>query len=531
MSSLSGLWQHPKGSLILQHLQEVQQNTDSGIATRVESFKDASLLNTLPSLLANANLEGKKGADASGVEKYAAELTVTAPRGSLYAGAPLRFEAEFPLHYPELPPLLSARSILHHPDIDDTTYELAGVTALIKTHPKGPLFGCMAALDSLWDVAAVPWTDEQLKTFWASHWRRCTHQCDMVPFSLQHLNSLSKEDQASHLTRLRDHINRSMRLEYENNGRMHQERTRVGQEYSRVTQQPEVFAAWPVEWLADGYRAFLEGTAKMHVRQPGDPPAPPGAFAVTEIARGVFAFQMFSSSLCDALVKVIKEYNALPEQTFPKRRPNSMNKYGLVLNDIGLEERMDDLLQWWRPLAALLFPGHGGPSLDRHHTSIVHYEEHNDRNLDMHTDASDITLNVHLGGSFVGSTLTFCGRFFEPRSRKEATTYVFSKGEAVMHLGAHRHGANELYKGERFNLIQWGRSQAYRRQHGSYQEQLYEQYAKRSAAAGFVEQGSPDPICLSRTHDRDFDHWSRVYKDIDLTKRNADAMRRTQQPA
>ena len=46
------------------------------------------------------------------------------------------------------------------------------------------------------------------------------------------------------------------------------------------------------------------------------------------------------------------------------------------------------------------------------------YHEDQDRGLDMHTDASDITLNVALGREFTGATLQFCGRMGDADHRK-----------------------------------------------------------------------------------------------------------------
>mgnify|MGYP003333528851 CR=1 FL=1 len=40
---------------------------------------------------------------------------------------------------------------------------------------------------------------------------------------------------------------------------------------------------------------------------------------------------------------------------------------------------------------------------------MVQYKHGEDLGLDMHTDASDVTLNVCLGKEFTGAGLTFCG--------------------------------------------------------------------------------------------------------------------------
>ena len=64
-------------------------------------------------------------------------------------------------------------------------------------------------------------------------------------------------------------------------------------------------------------------------------------------------------------------------------------RYGLVLNEIGMEPLFDSLqASVLQPIARLLFPLEGG-SLDRHHSFIVQYEMGKDLGLDMHTDNSD----------------------------------------------------------------------------------------------------------------------------------------------
>lgn len=46
---------------------------------------------------------------------------------------------------------------------------------------------------------------------------------------------------------------------------------------------------------------------------------------------------------------------------FPKPRPNSMNNYGIVLNDMGFEAMFDLLLEdYLKPLAGALFPDVSG---------------------------------------------------------------------------------------------------------------------------------------------------------------------------
>jgi len=49
---------------------------------------------------------------------------------------------------------------------------------------------------------------------------------------------------------------------------------------------------------------------------------------------------------------------------------------------------------------------------------MIQYKEGKDLGLDMHTDASDVTVNVCLGKQFTGAELVFCGYNGEKDHRK-----------------------------------------------------------------------------------------------------------------
>jgi hypothetical protein len=168
-----------------------------------------------------------------------------------------------------------------------------------------------------------------------------------------------------------------------------------------------------------------------------------------------------------------------------------MNNYGVIVNQIGMRPLIDDLQRTYiRPLARLLFPIEGG-AVDSHHSFMVQYREGEDLGLDMHHDDSDVTLNVCLGRHFTGATLSFCGGFGQPGHRKHVHTYSHERGRGILHLGSHRHGADDIASGERYNLIVWSHNSAWR---------ASEEYQRATSAnhhgADFAD-GQPDPICLS----------------------------------
>lgn len=81
--------------------------------------------------------------------------------------------------------------------------------------------------------------------------------------------------------------------------------------------------------------------------------------------------------------------------------------------------------------------------------------------------------------------------------RKHTYTYHHKKGKCVCHLGRKRHGADDISSGERLNLILWNHSSTYRESNG-YNEPDYNR-----------EEGPPDEVCVSYTHDRDYGNFKK----------------------
>ena len=92
-----------------------------------------------------------------------------------------------------------------------------------------------------------------------------------------------------------------------------------------------------------------------------------------EVAPGVYAFPLFSDDYCAALIAEVEHFQ---RSGLPVRRPNSMNNYGLIVNEIGLEPMIDRLQrEVLAPVAEALFPAQGGGALDSHHAFIVQYKQ------------------------------------------------------------------------------------------------------------------------------------------------------------
>lgn len=114
---------------------------------------------------------------------------------------------------------------------------------------------------------------------------------------------------------------------------------------------------------------------------------------------------------------------------------------------------------------------------------VVRYDESAGRDLALHYDESDVTLNLCLGGSFRGGALSFRGLrdpacaalLDEPAmasgeggaasvdglpedSWERSLELAHAPGVAYIHLGDHFHEALHT-TGTRYNLIMWCRSQ------------------------------------------------------------------------
>jgi len=106
------------------------------------------------------------------------------------------------------------------------------------------------------------------------------------------------------------------------------------------------------------------------------------------------------------------------------------------------------------PIFVSLF-GQLGTNLDDHHAFIVQYKITEDLDLGFHYDESEITINVCLGKTFTGGTLYFCGLLEKPETHNEDFEFTHQPGLGIVHIGKHRHGANAIKSGERYNLIVW----------------------------------------------------------------------------
>ncbi|KAI3976197.1 hypothetical protein MKX01_019143 [Papaver californicum] len=190
---------------------------------------------------------------------------------------------------------------------------------------------------------------------------------------------------------------------------------------------------------------------------------------ISEPSPGVYTFKMLSQGFCDLLLSELDNFEKWVSETkFRIMRPNTMNKFGAVLDDFGLETMLDKLMDdFVRLISKVFFPEVGGATLDSHHGFVVEYGKDRDVDLGFHVDDSEVTLNVCLGKQFSGGDLFFrgirCDKHVNTESQpEESLDYSHVPGQAVLHRGRHRHGARATRSGHRINLLLWCRSSVFR---------------------------------------------------------------------
>lgn len=182
--------------------------------------------------------------------------------------------------------------------------------------------------------------------------------------------------------------------------------------------------------------------------------------------------------LSDSALRMLREELAHLEAWAVKHqvelsRPNSMNRYGVILDELGYTPMLDWLrVEYLSALCLRLFPEVGEGRMDQHHGFVVDYQMGGDRDLGFHVDDAEVTLNLCLGGGFEGGELFFegrrCGGHRQlPAKEHERVRYVHQPGVGILHAGKHRHGALPIQSGRRQNLIVWLKGSHWRAEDGN----------------------------------------------------------------
>lgn len=176
-----------------------------------------------------------------------------------------------------------------------------------------------------------------------------------------------------------------------------------------------------------------------------------------EAAPRVYRFPVFRREFCKDLINELEHFE---QSDAPKGRPNTMNNYGILLNELGFDETFITPLRelYLRPLTGLLFCDCGGNCLDSHKAFVVKYAMHEDLDLSYHYDNAEVTLNVSLGKEFTEGNLFFGDMRQVPLSETECVEVEHHVTEGLLHRGQHMHGALPISSGTRWNLIIWMRA-------------------------------------------------------------------------
>eukprot|EP00565_Helicotheca_tamesis_P006183 CAMPEP_0185723890 /NCGR_PEP_ID=MMETSP1171-20130828/570_1 /TAXON_ID=374046 /ORGANISM="Helicotheca tamensis, Strain CCMP826" /LENGTH=373 /DNA_ID=CAMNT_0028391657 /DNA_START=27 /DNA_END=1148 /DNA_ORIENTATION=- len=173
----------------------------------------------------------------------------------------------------------------------------------------------------------------------------------------------------------------------------------------------------------------------------------------------------------DGILYLRQELAKVSASGIPTRRPNGMNRYGLILDETvdgavhlsTLTSFTEKLVEEYvRPIGRMLFPEYIGEEDDdvESYPFVIRYKLGEDVMLKEHRDASVVTINVNLNleeEEYGGSSLYFVMGGEEEDSSLSSVRHnvTFSPGMAVMHCGALRHAALPIEAGERHNLVIW----------------------------------------------------------------------------
>mmetsp|Transcript_21172 Transcript_21172/g.23743 ORF Transcript_21172/g.23743 Transcript_21172/m.23743 type:complete len:419 (+) Transcript_21172:75-1331(+) len=183
----------------------------------------------------------------------------------------------------------------------------------------------------------------------------------------------------------------------------------------------------------------------------------------------VFRYENFISP--KGVIALRNHLDAIADSGVPRRRPNAMNRHGLLLDpavpggvagNLEIHNFLDNLVRdFVRPLGRSFFPIFcGSPEDDiKYYAFTTRYggpSSTGDLVLNEHSDASVITININLNlpnETYTGSSIYFVDE--NEKGKKQREQLQFESGTALLHRGMTRHGSIPLKSGQRNNLIIW----------------------------------------------------------------------------
>lgn len=170
-----------------------------------------------------------------------------------------------------------------------------------------------------------------------------------------------------------------------------------------------------------------------------------------------FRFPVFTKIACQQIVEEIENFTTYQ---INKTQPNTMNKGGVSLDEMGFSEGLITPLikNYLQPITKVLFPSWGGGSLDSYKSFVVKYELDGDTNLCWHYDNSEITLNISLNSNFRNGELQLMKPTKDGDEDQGKVVISHEEGYGILHCGRQQHCALPITDGIRYNMIVWMRS-------------------------------------------------------------------------
>lgn len=158
--------------------------------------------------------------------------------------------------------------------------------------------------------------------------------------------------------------------------------------YQPLRKTPELFETFlRDEWLAPTLMQIVEAARRGEKHT-----------LLRKETEGIYSFDVFTEEFCRKLLDEVDNYF---DTGLPVRRPNSMNNYGLIVNEIGMKPALTEFQQSiLLPIAKLLWPEIGN-AFHNHHSFMVQYRANEDAGLDM----------VRLVQSLHEPTLVLCAAY------------------------------------------------------------------------------------------------------------------------
>lgn len=176
-----------------------------------------------------------------------------------------------------------------------------------------------------------------------------------------------------------------------------------------------------------------------------------------EIRPGLWTFRVLTKEFCELLEDELAHFR---KSGLPCARPNTMNRKGIILGELGFKERLfNPLVEDLSKVAAKFFPFRT-EELDSYRVFTVLYDfaEDGDRELAQHYDNAEVTLNINIGGEWDGGQVRFFGDADAERDPSLEVGVGLELGHGVLHAGIELHQAEPITAGRRHNLIFWCRS-------------------------------------------------------------------------